>query len=286
MPLYTQVGFMAKQAPTEPTPPSSRWQTLAQDAIKVQQIPKTKLPQPTAWPKLNLDPDKSTLVYIHIPKTAGTTFKSKIDAVTQNIDIKRNSGYQKFDSGSNQNTENQHSEWYPDSHTHSWLTPGCMKHLGDETHCGFSEIRSCINAHQATLNYSKLDTIKYFSVVRDPVERVISEYFYWKNIASPGTGAWSTSLKQASQNFTSWILHADNSAHNSQFKSFVDFPDIGNPEDRWESGRKRGCLNSKGDWFVEYWFGKLGWKHQGLSDLELTANVFKNIQRNFGFIPV
>ena len=93
-------------------------------------------------------------------------------------------------------------------------------------------------------------------------------------------------MKQASENFTSWILHADNSAHNSQFKSFVDFPDIGNPEDRWESGRKRGCLNSKGDWFVEYWFGKLGWKHQGLSDLELTANVFKNIQRNFGFISV
>ena len=250
---------------------------------------KTELPQPTAWPKLNLDPDKSTLVYIHIPKTAGSTFKSKIDAVTQKINLKsidyekiysKKSSNQKFKSKSKQKTKNPHFEWYPDSDTHSWNSLGCRKGAQfGATHCGFSEIRSCIDSHEATLNYSKLDTIKYFSVIRDPVERVISEYFWWKNEATPG--AWTESLKQASKNFTAWILHPDNSAHNRQFNSFVDFSDIGHPESHDDD-----CLNLKGDWFVEYWYGKRSWKHQGLSDLELTKNVFDNVQRNFGFIGV
>ena len=50
---------------------------------------KTELPKPMAWPKLDLDPDKSTLVYIHIPKTAGSTFRHMLGAVTKQIDLRR-----------------------------------------------------------------------------------------------------------------------------------------------------------------------------------------------------
>lgn len=257
---------------------------------------KTEIPKPMAWPKLDIDPDKSTLVYIHIPKTAGSTFRHMLGAVTKQIDLRR-IDYSKIYSDkssnkmfnfknktkSNQKNKNPHLEWYPDSNTNTWNSLGCREGATfGGTHCGYSEIKSCMDDHKATLDYSKLDTIKYFSVIRDPVERVISEYFWWKN-KPPGKppGAWTQSLKHASKNFTAWILHADNSAHNRQFKSFVDFSDIGYP-----TSHDADCLNVKGDWFVEYWHGKWGWMHEGMSDSALTRNVFENIQRNFGFIGV
>ena len=212
-----------------------------------------KVPEATGWKKLDLNPEKSTLVYIHIPKTAGSSFKKRIDKI------------------------NTKYEFYPNSRTQSWNSPGCRKltKFGG-THCGYSEIKSCIDSHQATLNYSRIQNIKYFSVIRDPVERVISEYFWWKDKEA---FAWSDSLKNSARkgNFTEWILNPENSAHNRQFKSFVNFEDIGHPKNY-----SQDCLNIRGNWWVKYWDRK----NEMVSENELIFNVFENIEQRFGFVGV
>ena len=200
------------------------------------------------WTKIDKG---TTLAYIHIPKTAGGSFKRKI-----HLDL-------------NETGVNDSFIWYPGIKSKSWNTPGChgFRKCGG-THCGYTEIQDCFDKKQ--IQY-KNSSVKYISIIRDPVERVISEYFYWKDTK---TRAWSKNLKKTDYDFKKWILHEDNTAHNRQFKTFVNLQAL---DDKvGEKLRKNDCFNYAGEYTVNFW--------RNIQLSELQDNVFQNIIKNFGFI--
>ena len=197
----------------------------------------------TKWEPLASNPNETTLIFIHIPKTAGSTFK-------QSIDFYSSTQFQ----------------WFPRRAKKSWNAPGCRKnyskhyiakkqhHIYGPTHCGFSEMKSCFSKKMALIDYGHAKTVKYVSIIRDPVERVISEYFWWRKLITNKNNkrppkAWPENLREVSGNLTEWLLHKDNTAHNRQFKSLVEFQDLFNPFGRDD------CVNVDGNRNLKIWKG-------------------------------
>ena len=99
----------------------------------------------------------------------------------------------------------------------------------------------------SNLNYS-LTTARYLqssqkfvSVMREPVERVLSEYKSWKHLCNSKKTTdqlWTSKLCTIAQlnNLTEWIMHVDNTAHNRQFKTLIYNKNITISPDR-------NCLN-------------------------------------------
>ena len=68
--------------------------------------------------------------------------------------------------------------------------------------------------------------VRYFSIVRNPVDRVISEYNWWKGKDRKCSDAWPVELCDVSENATEWILSPFNSAHNRQAKSLMEISEM------------------------------------------------------------
>ena len=209
------------------------------------------------WKKLHSDPNKTILPYVHVPKTAGSTFRAF---------LQRNSGrWQRGLPRKQRGLPGSLSKWpysnqlFPDFDTNSFNSPGCRPFPWGGTHCGFAELDSCLKNDyanllpkyqktQATENYFRTwprprprpanlnntliskykDNIKYLSIIRNPLKRVVSEYYYWKPknesriIKHEGCGhpSWSPGLCWDSKSIKNWTESIYNSAHNRQLKSF------------------------------------------------------------------
>ena len=118
----------------------------------------TEKPTVQAWQKLNNSSDL-LLTFIHIPKTSGSSFFNTVREAAVTADIKI----------------------FP-NHQNSFNSPGCRKNREfGGTHCSFSELNDCFVTKRAQIGYENLQnpTNKYFSIIRNPIDRVISEYFWW-----------------------------------------------------------------------------------------------------------
>ena len=87
------------------------------------------------WKILDSDPNKTILPYVHVPKTAGSTFRDLLKKDGQSI-----------------------SKWpysnqiFPNFKTNSWNSPGCRPPQSwGGTHCGFAELDSCLKNNYANL---------------------------------------------------------------------------------------------------------------------------------------
>jgi hypothetical protein len=135
--------------------------------------------------------DHSAHVWMHMPKTAGTA------------------AYQQFMLALH---KQQHSV-FPSISAHDWNSPGCM---GSDiayggTHCTVSEMKQCLtNRPHLTQNATDL---RFYTILRHPVDRVISEYFWWRTKLP---AAWTPGMVAHRRNFTKWILDDTNVAHNRQ----------------------------------------------------------------------
>ena len=150
-------------------------------------------PEISAWKKLNSPPETTLLTYIHIPKTAGATFKNNFHSrVIRPKTTKFTKSFIK---------PQPYKNFFPPARLSSWSHPGCGRFAVDSgLHCGYSELSDCVKNRRGKF-LSRFEgvsnvTNKFFTILRSPVERVISE-FVWFNFPKHKTrgyfcpGPWS-----------------------------------------------------------------------------------------------
>ena len=216
------------------------------------------------WPVLTTNPADTTLMFIHIPKTAGTTFRKDLLSI--------NTPYSSF--------------WYPPKGSNSWNSPGCMlqKSFG-ATHCSYSELNNCYNNNfmNSYVNPSQNNVNKWISIVRDPVMRVISEYYFWrKTVCNRPIGephCWSNELCSVKDDLSAWIKSPYNSAHNKFVKTLNNFENLKAPLDSIYH-----CMNVNGrkdNRFIQNNFQS----YDNFNKNEtVLLDAIKNIEENFAFI--
>jgi len=137
------------------------------------------------------DSNHAIHAWMHIPKTAGTTaYNMYMKALHDN-----------------------NFTIYPNKGGNDWNTPGCGgKDTHGGTHCARSEIQDCLTHIYPERSY------KFHTIIRHPVERVISEYFWWKR---GNTGAWTSSMHATKYDLRKWLLDEGNVANNRQAVYFL-----------------------------------------------------------------
>ena len=184
----------------------------------------------TPWRQLITEPIETMIAFIHIPKTAGSSFYKLIntDKYGKSMRLRYQNIYpSKFykNTGSGKKGDPE-----------SWNSPGCQfekQHGG--THCSFSELEDCFDKRYV----ETVANVKYMTVFREPVRRVISEYFWWRNKVCENCPRkvrkfrgemcglkdkdqnWPDDLCRVSGNFTAWLLSPVNVAHNRLVKSVM-----------------------------------------------------------------
>lgn len=254
------------------------------------------------WKILSSPPNSTLLPYIHIPKTAGSTWRRILN--TWRLSAKE---YQ-------DNYKYANSMW-PTRHWKSFNSPGCQeKSKFGGTHCSFSEISKCINEDLANFydfhdeyfdvngqirlsgeigrpdhlldkrvrNFDPAN-IKYSSVIRHPIIRVISEYYWWRvsyarNNYTSCAHAWPNSLCSSIQKgLEAWVRHPNNTAHNRQTRSlFSESPK------NVQISKTNRCYNVNGEYVLQH-FGDVTKLN---NNIEMIKNVIKNIDSNFVFLAV
>ena len=276
------------------------------------------------WKILDSDPKNTLLPYVHVPKTAGSTFRGFLHENTNSHSTAKKWPYR--------------NQIYPSFTTNSWNSPGCRPFSWGGTHCGFAELDSCLKNDYANL-YSKnskstekyfqtwprphprpaslnstliskyKNNIKYFSIIRNPIKRVISEYYWWKPEESQiqknwgcGHPAWSPDLCWESRNVKSWTKSIFNSAHNRQMKSLYPMKIMQTnnkntktypiyPENlKFDNEMDKECTNLNGQ--KDYKFITYGNYNGSNSVATLNKNfnalieTIENIEKNFSFIAI
>ena len=249
------------------------------------------------------DPRYTILPFIHIPKTAGSTWRTTLTSFK-----------------SSQSFAYKYS-WYPNNihSVKSFNTPGC--HEGPVyggTHCSFTEMDTCLKKNYANLKGSddqwfrlsykeredqvnfprppEISTpefmienkknIFYNTILRHPITRVLSE-FYWWSTATTCIGSWPTKLCPDSEDVATWVSSDYNTAHNRQFISLLPNRNFSSLEELAKNiglaNRPTGkCFNVNGNKAINY-YGKA-------SELsvryDLLQPIFENIDNNFGFLGI
>ena len=217
------------------------------------------------WPYFT-STNTTILPFIHIPKTGGSSFWLKLK--------------QKIGSSS----PKIKNILYPPKNFKSFNSPGCKKGKSfGNTHCGFVELENCFNQGWAEIKNHYMSR-KYISIIRHPVQRVISEYYWWKSRnCNP---AWSESLCQDRENFKNWILNEENTAHNRQVKSFYgDINDLDQPDHKIYATTNVqntvSCLNINST----ATFLRFGRNVTDLNqNFQILKSVIENLERNFIFV--
>ena len=250
----------------------------------------------TPWHQLTTKPIETMIAFIHIPKTAGSSFYKLIntDKYGKSMRLRYQNIYpSKFykNTGSGKKGDPE-----------SWNSPGCQfeKHHGG-THCSFSELEDCFNKRYVeTVPY-----VKYMTVFREPVRRVISEYFWWRNKVCESCPRktrkfrgemcglrdkdpnWPDDLCRVSGNFTAWLLSPVNVAHNRLAKSVMGMEKMEAP-----GSSHTQCFNVNGPkdiaWFQQEYsqtndpgsFNYAEFVNSGM----VMDDIYKKIDEKFVFI--
>ena len=194
-------------------------------------------------------------------------------------------------------------------HWKSFNSPGCRSGAGfGGTHCSYSEIQDCIDKDLINLNdfednyflqsyprrnrpeyldmsAKNFTEIKYLTIIRHPVTRVLSEYYWWLDKCS---NAWPRSLCMVGKNsLEAWIKHPQNTAHNRQTKSLISLEDKGDTGSSWDYGKESGttnkCSNLNAALDITKYSSKPEYKTQNIS---LAETAIKNLEQNFMYVAI
>ena len=260
----------------------------------------------TPWPILNSNPTTTILPYVHVPKTAGSTFRGFLGH------------WDKYEWP-------YRSAMYPRWGTKSYNSPGCRSGADwGGTHCGYAELDDCIRNDFANLYdnqavkwqyfktfprptprpgylndtlISHYSNIKYLSIIRNPVVRVVSEYYWWKPADASiqrgkacGVPSWSPNLCWNSKTLEEWTKSDYNHGHNRQVKSY--YPAKRNkvlyPEGM-ESGYRNHCANLNGRRDYVYVTQNYPGSNSTATlnkNYQILIDTIENINKNFNFIAV
>ena len=169
-------------------------------------------------------PTTTVHVWMHIPKTAGTA------------------GYDTFLKAIHLQQRRKRPELreavFPPISSNDWNSPGCNPAIDyGASHCAPSELRHCFETRTEAVfarmqipfsqqKQQQQHLLQFYTILRDPVERVLSEYFWWRK--NPHVAAWTASMRAHRQDLEAWVRDDTNVAHNRQ-ATFVlmnrPFPD-------------------------------------------------------------
>jgi hypothetical protein len=122
----------------------------------------------------------------------------------------------------------------------------------------------------------------YYTILRDPVERVISEYFWWYGNKH---SAWTDGMKLHHQNITAWIVEPTNVAHNRQALTLLAMSGAKIPTPI--SGREnQECLSLEGNLMYEFIAQKYGSIEAVNTELDYMVSAEYMEALNIGFVGV
>lgn len=115
----------------------------------------------------------------------------------------------------------------------SYHSLGCSSHPKGGAHCTVDELEDCLVGGFATTpnyKYSPQPTShKFITILRNPVTRVLSEYYWWTQPGKVVT-AWPNELILAAKDgLKEWVLSPYNVAHNRMVKHLAPPPGIKAP---------------------------------------------------------
>lgn len=164
--------------------------------------------------------DTSVLGFMHIPKCSGSSFHKKLCELTKGSSSTRSPGLS--------------LSWFNSCKKNSFNSHGCQNwSKWGGTHCGFHEMQDCLLSNRAHTHISnKFRKVQipagkrpmFVTILRDPVERVISEFFWWRAAKGQFCKAtvWGACLCNAArQGLDTWIESPCNMAHNRQIRYFL-----------------------------------------------------------------
>merc|ERR1719331_2292934 len=112
----------------------------------------------------------ANIAFMHVPRTGGDSFFDALNASAAVRDL---------------------SLFPPSNLVHSWTAPGCTQTEGvaGTAHCTLSELAACLEKGTPRKD------LKFVTVVREPVARTISEFYWWTRAHAGKTSAerfWNT----------------------------------------------------------------------------------------------
>lgn len=127
-------------------------------------------------------------VWVHVPKTGGSSLYKTFFAAMQKAGKKI---------------------YPPQKGTHDYNAPGCADEpIFGGTHCASSELEDCLTRIRPNLHR------KFVTTMRDPVERVVSEYFWWSK--KRPNRFWTQAMNEKADDMYEWVVDGSNLAHNRQ----------------------------------------------------------------------
>ena len=190
------------------------------------------------WPILESSPEKTLLPLIHVPKTGGSSFYEHLKdwALSENYP---------YTAAFYPNLEGIESK--RNTSIASYHSPGCRSsHSWGATHCSYSELHDCFDKDLANLKKSDQnleqtqtqaqaqtsnfysskfrDQRKYFAIIRHPITRVLSEFWWWREkCVVQKLKTWPDPLCRHINNLKDWILSPYNNVHNPPFPCVFSF---------------------------------------------------------------
>ena len=283
----------------------------------------------------NIPAEKTLLPYIHIPKTAGSDFRQKITKFKF---------YNNFQNWSYQ-TSLYPRMGEIKSFNSPGCKPSVVK---SGTHCTFQETDECIRNDFGAINvtnfgdmeeyfeWEKLDSgrtaveykkdkngrpkilnwmpiknfqqIKYWSIIRSPITRILSEYYFWRHpeMIEKKTfkfSKWTDPMNRNCDTLENWLAAPEQTAFNRQIKSFYPGQSKDSPDPLgFRAGNPGKCtaLDGKRDWWYmstpnlyRHDRASSSWSSEKLSpsdklndNFQVLVDTIKNIENNFLFIGI
>jgi len=208
-------------------------------------------------PSLQHASDSPSIIFFHIPKTGGSNFLNAAKTALRSRPF----------------------QWIP-NHTYSWVAPlNCKKGL--KAHCGFSDIYDCLTKPP----YSN-QTLYLITLLRNPVDRTLSEYYYWKGGRNCRV-AWNYELCNLSnsENLSAWIQSPYNNVWNRQTKALVYIPSM-------KTSPTQQCVSFSAVEQESFWQNYYNATYEdGLeklinADLDLAWNAVSILKKHFWFVGI
>ncbi|CAK0835635.1 unnamed protein product [Prorocentrum cordatum] len=174
----------------------------------------------------------------------------------------------------------------------SRLHKGCASSIAG--HCSLPELQNCIGNGWSPVQGRHA----YITILRDPVDRVMSEFYFLAKVPDLRATNWCPELqrivdpmqerkvleKPSLDHLTEWVMSRFNHAHNRQTKQIVA------PIKPFKQKRPI-CLNRDVPWYYELWLGATGHERETLEealneDSSLVERAKEELASNFAFVAI
>ena len=270
--------------------------------------------------------NRPCIAFIHIPKCAGTGFMTGAVRLTHGDAEETAESAALWFPGKLCGYFDKVKGAPDDCRRNSWNSPGCGAQPYGGTHCGYSETVDCLKRGLAetpkgwyasgnngvlggggggsaggsvgkpmsTPTPSACTKLVFASVVREPIDRLISEYFWWAKKCHRDGDAWSKeacNVTKTGRGFADqgtvmrWLESPYNNAANRMTKMFATYDGAPPPV-------ADHCIAYNAELQYGYWSKRYQKTYEeGLeaainADDALLADARANVDRHFGFIGI